>query len=72
MSSLARCVDERNILHLLIGLNREDIESLLRGEVLTLPRGEMIPLSAKSGIALLFAETDEEVEERLPPPISIN
>lgn len=72
MSNLARCVDERNIVHLLIGLNREDIESLLRGEVLTLLRGDMIPLSAKSGIALLFAETDEEVEERLPPAMPIN
>ena len=38
MAVKAIVVDDENVQHLIIGLNREDIESLLRGDVFTLPR----------------------------------
>jgi hypothetical protein len=66
MAIKAICTDESDTVHLLIGLNRENIDSLLRGEVVTLPRGG-VALSEKSDIAILFAETDGELEKKLPP-----
>ena len=65
MAIKAIAVDNSNTQHLLIGLNRENIESLLRGEVFTMPRGA-VSLSEKSDILLLFAETDEELDARFP------
>ena len=58
-------LDDNNVQHLIIGLNRENIESLLRGDVFTL--GVMPGLSADSDIVLLFAETDEDLGQRVPP-----
>jgi hypothetical protein len=61
-------VDDENVQHLIIGLNREDIESLLRGDVFTLPSGPMpVMTENKSDIVLLFAETDDDLGKRLPP-----
>jgi hypothetical protein len=69
MAVKATYVDEAQTVHLLIGLNRENIESLLRGEAFTLPPGA-VALSDGSNIVIMFAETDEElVEKRLPPPV---
>jgi hypothetical protein len=65
--------DEENIQHLVIGLNRENIESLLRGDVFTLPSG-LVPVmtEGKSDIVLLFAETDEDLAKRFPPSLRPN
>lgn len=44
------------------------MESLLQGDVFTLPRGVVPELTeGASDIVLLFAETDEELAERFPP-----
>jgi len=65
MAIKATCIDESQTVHLLIGLNRENVEALLRGETLTLPPGS-VPLDVDSEIAIVFAETDEElVQNRL-------
>ena len=70
MALKAICIDDAQNVHLLIGLNRKNIEDLLRGETLTFPRG--VPLTDESEIAIVFAETDEElVEKRLPPPADL-
>jgi hypothetical protein len=66
MAIKAIAVDDSDTHHLLIGLNRKDIDSLLRGDVFTLPRGG-VPLTEDSDIVLVFAETDEELEKRFPP-----
>jgi len=58
-------LDDNNVQHLIIGLNRENIESLLRGDVFTL--GVMPGLRTDSDIVLLFAETDEDLGQRVPP-----
>ena len=41
MAVKAIVVDGENVQHLIIGLNRDDVESLLRGEVFTLPSGQV-------------------------------
>jgi len=65
MAIKAICSDDVDTIHLLIGLNREDIESILRGDTLTLPHGA-VPLSGHSDILIMFAESDEGLEKRLP------
>ena len=67
MAVKAIAVDDANTHHLIIGLNRENIESLLRGDVFTLPHGMAVPLSEESDIVVLFAETDEDLGKRFPP-----
>jgi hypothetical protein len=66
MAVKATCIDDAQIVHLLIGLNRENIDSLLRGETLTLPPGA-VALSDGSEIVIVLAETDEELVERSLP-----
>jgi hypothetical protein len=66
MAIKAIALDEANVHHLIIGLNRENVDSILRGEVFTLPPGG-VPLTEESDIVILFAETDEELAERFPP-----
>lgn len=39
MAIKAIVADEEDVQHLIIGLNREDVEALLRGDVFTLPSG---------------------------------
>ena len=63
----AIAVDDQNTEHLIIGLNREEVDSLVGGDVFTLPLGVAITLTENSHIVLLFAETDEELEKRFPP-----
>jgi hypothetical protein len=60
------CVDDSNTHHIIIGLNRENVESILRGDVFTLPSGAA-PLGADSDIVVIFGETDEELVKRFPP-----
>ena len=60
-------VDDENVQHLIIGLNRENIESLLRGDVFRLPRGIVPALTADSDIVLVFAETDDDLGKLFPP-----
>ena len=60
-------VDGENTQHLIIGLNRNNVNDLLDGDVFTLPHGIAITLTENSDIVLLFAETDEELEKRFPP-----
>ena len=67
MAVKAIALDDEDTQHLIIGLNRENVESLLRGDVFTLPRGITSTLTENSDIALLFAETDEDLKERFPP-----
>ena len=68
MALKAIVVDEENVQHLIIGLNRENIESLLRGDMFTLPSGLVPVMTAnKSDIVLLFAETDDDLGKRFPP-----
>ena len=70
MAAKAIVVDDQNIQHLIIGLSRENIESLLRGEVFVLPSGPVPALTEdKSDIVLLFAETDDDLEKRFPPAL---
>src|SRR5262249_42250319 len=66
----ATAVDDENIEHLIIGLNREDVESLLRGDVFTLSTGAVPVLTEnKSDIVLVFAESDEDLAKRFPPSL---
>jgi len=67
MAIRAVAVDDQNIEHLIIGLNRENVDSLLNGDVVTLPHGVAITLTENSDVVLLFAETDEDLEKRFPP-----
>jgi hypothetical protein len=67
MAIKAVAVDDQNTQHLIIGLNRDNINSLLNGDVFTLPKGIAISISEDSDIVLLFAETDEDLEKRFPP-----
>ncbi len=67
MAVKAIAVDDLNTQHLVIGLNRGNVESLLRGEVLTLPGGVVPMLTDESEIVLVFAETDHDLGERFPP-----
>ena len=67
MAIKAVAVDDQNTQHLIIGLNRDNINSLLNGDVFTLPKGIAISITENSDIVLLFAETDRELEKRFPP-----
>jgi len=69
MAVKAIAVDDENTQHFIIGLNRENVESILRGDVFTLPRGIVPELSEASDIVVLFAETDEELGKRFPPAL---
>ena len=70
MAVKAIVADQENIQHLIIGLNREDIESLLNGDVFTLPPGPVPVLTEnKSDIVLLFAEMDKDLGKRFPPAL---
>jgi len=71
MAVKAIVVDDENVRHLIIGLNRGDVESLLRGDVFTLPIGQVPVLTEeKSDIVLLFAETDDDLGRRFRPALS--
>jgi hypothetical protein len=48
-------------------LNRENVESLLNGHMLTFPPGMLSGLSEESDVVLLFAETDQELEKCFLP-----
>jgi hypothetical protein len=67
MAIKAAAVDDENTQHLIIGLNRDNVNDLLDGDVFTLPRGVTISLTENSDIVVLFAETDEDLEKRFPP-----
>jgi hypothetical protein len=67
MAIKAVAVDNENTpQHLIIGLNRDNVNSLLDGDVFTLPHGIAISLKENSDIVLLFAETDTDLAKRLP------
>jgi hypothetical protein len=63
MGIRAIALDDKNVQHLIIGLNREDIEGLLRGHMLKLAT----ELTEDREIVLMFAETNDELGERIPP-----
>ena len=71
MAVKAIFLEDDRIQHLVIGLNRENIESLLRGDAFKLPRGVMPQLTEESDIVLLFAETDEDLGRRFPPMLRL-
>ena len=70
MAINAVALDEENTQHLIIGLNRQEVTSLLDGDVFRLPKGIDIALTTESDILLLFAETDEDLEKHFPPAAS--
>jgi len=72
MAVKAIALDDDNVQHLIIGLNRENIESLLRGDMFRLPRGIMPELTPDSDIVLMFAETDDDLGKRMPPSMQRN
>jgi hypothetical protein len=65
----AVAVDDENTQHLMIGLNRDNITSLLDGDVFTLPGGVAIAITDESDIVLLFAETDDDLAKRFSPKL---
>ena len=67
MAIKAVAVDDENTQHLIIGLNRDNVDSLLDGDVFTLPHGIAVTLTENSDIVLLFAETEDELAKRFPP-----
>jgi hypothetical protein len=67
MAIKAVAVDDQNTEHLIIGLNRENVNDLLDGDVFTLPGGVAICITEESDIVLLFAETDDDLAKRFPP-----
>jgi len=72
MAVKAIALDDDNVQHLIIGLNRENIESLLRGDMFRLPRGIIPELTPDSDIVLMFAETDDDLGKRMPPSMQRN
>jgi hypothetical protein len=62
-------VDESGTHHLILGLNRENVDSVLNGNVFTFPKGLLSGLSEDSDVVLLFAETDQQLEKRFPPTL---
>jgi hypothetical protein len=69
MSITAIALDDTNIQHLIIGLTRAEVDALVRGDVLTLPRTTKPELTADSDIVVMFAETDEALTARFPPAL---
>ena len=67
MAIKAVAVDDAGTQHLIIGLNREDVESILHGNFFKLPQGNLHGLSDRSDVVILFEETDEALEKRFPP-----
>jgi hypothetical protein len=67
MAIKAVAIDDKNTEQLIIGLNRDNVNCLLNGEVFTLPHGIPISLTENSDIVLLFVETDEELEKTISP-----
>jgi hypothetical protein len=50
-------------------MTRAELDALVRGDVLTLPRTTKPELTADSDIVVLFAETDEALAGRFPPAL---
>jgi hypothetical protein len=69
MAIKAVLVDQDNTHHLVIGLNRENIESILSGDVFSFPAGYLTGLTEQSDVVVLFAETDDELSRRFPPAL---
>jgi hypothetical protein len=68
MAIKAIAVDDSGTRHLIIGLNRENISSLLGGEIFILPSGAA-PLNEQSDIVVIFAETDADLARLFPPAL---
>jgi hypothetical protein len=68
MAIKATVVDEAGIHHLVIGLNHENVHSIVSSEIFTLPPGG-VALTDASDIVILFAETDDEIVKRFPPAL---
>jgi hypothetical protein len=56
MAIKAVWVDKEGVQHLIIGLSRENVNTLVDGEVFTLPQGLAASITSKSDIVLLFAD----------------
>jgi hypothetical protein len=69
MAIKALLADESGTRHLILGLNRENVDSIVNGNVFTFPQGMLSGLSEDSDVVLLFAETDEQLEKRFPPTL---
>lgn len=62
-------MDDSDVHHLIIGLNRENIEAILRGDVCMLPSDFLPNLTHESDVVVIFAETDDELGKRFPPAL---
>lgn len=71
MAIKASFVDD-DTLHLVIGLTRKNMNTLLNGNVLILPAGYLTGFTENSDVVLLFAETEKDLERRLPPALKSN
>jgi hypothetical protein len=60
MAIKAVLVDESETHHLILGVNRENVDSILSGNVFTFPKGMLSGLTDDSDVVVLFAETDEQ------------
>jgi hypothetical protein len=69
MAIKAIAVDEEGVHHLVIGLNRENVDSILHGDVFSFPPGMLTGLTESSDVVVLFAETDQELKTRIPPAL---
>jgi hypothetical protein len=69
MAIKAVVLDESNTHHLIIGLNRRDVESILAGNVFTLPQGNLAGMSDSSDVVIMFEETDEDLRKRFAPAL---
>jgi hypothetical protein len=63
----ATCIDDSRTVHLIVGINRKDLDDLLAGGYLRLDVG--VPLTRESEICVIFRETDADLVKALPEPV---
>ena len=66
MAIEAICLGDKNAKDLIIGLSREDIELLLRGDKLKFRVEIELDLVADDNIVLIFDETNEDLVKHFP------
>lgn len=57
--------DDDGTPHMLIGLNRQDLESIEAGEVFRLPAGMNVPTTEKTEVVVMYEATDKELVARM-------
>lgn len=69
MAIKAVAIDDTGTRHLVIGLNRENMNTLLNGNILILPTGYLAGLTEDGYVVLMFAETEKGVLKMFPPAL---